>query len=165
MLKLAGEADIIPTVLTRCDALLDLGRTRRVASPQQTYGLIARDTGCSFPGCAASPEWCERHHLIPWAEGGPTSVDNLTLLCRYHHHNFASRGWTCQMNPDRLPTWIPPAWIDPDRRPLMNNRIVSRHGLERRRRARTRSPAPADLTGQDLVSAQLTSAALAPAMT
>lgn len=50
-------------------------------------------------------------------------IRNLTLLCRYHHHNFASRGWTCRMNLDRLPEWIPPVWVDKQQVPLLNNRI------------------------------------------
>jgi hypothetical protein len=50
-------------------------------------------------------------------------MTNLTLLCRYHHHNFASRGWACRLNHDGLPAWIPPRHIDPDQTPLVNTRI------------------------------------------
>ncbi|HET9872295.1 MAG TPA: hypothetical protein VFP89_06840 [Propionibacteriaceae bacterium] len=35
-------------------------------------------------------------------DGGSTDLDNLTLLCRYHHH-YASRGWRCRLTTDRLP--------------------------------------------------------------
>lgn len=144
VLKLAGEADILPTLLTTSGAVLDLGRTRRVASANQTYALIARDQGCSFPGCTAPPEWSERHHILSWLEGGLTNLDNLTLLCRYHHHNFGSRGWACELNDHRLPTWIPPAWIDPERKPLINNRVLERQAV-RSRRATTRAITWADL--------------------
>jgi hypothetical protein len=58
-------------------------------------------------------------------DGGLTDLSNLTLLCSYHHHQFARRGWTCQMIDD-LPAWIPPVWIDPERRPLRNERIAAR---------------------------------------
>ncbi|SDR69398.1 HNH endonuclease [Friedmanniella luteola] len=107
LLELAAEAEVIPTVLDRSGAVLTLGRTRRIASRSQTLALAARDGGCSFPGCDHPPPWCERHHIVPWLEGGPTNLDNLTLLCRYHHHNFAARGWTCRLGEDRLPVWIP----------------------------------------------------------
>ena len=40
----------------RAGAVLDLGRTRRIATPAQTYALIARDGGCSFPGCDHPPD-------------------------------------------------------------------------------------------------------------
>ena len=71
----------------------------------------------------AAPQWCERHHIIPWGAGGPTNLDNLTLLCRFHHHQFEKRGWTCQLNPDRLPIWIPPKWVDRQQRPILHHRI------------------------------------------
>lgn len=123
VLKLAAEADLIPTVINRAGAVLDQGRARRVATTTQTWALYARDRGCSFPGCDQPPEMCERHHLIAWIDGGPTNLNNLTLLCRYHHHNFTSRGWTGTINPDGLPQWTPPSWIDREQRPMINNRI------------------------------------------
>jgi hypothetical protein len=98
---------------------------RRIASAGQTAALIARDRGCSFPGCDTAPEWCERHHVISWGEGGATDLNNLTLLYRYHHSNFLRRGWDCEINGDGLPAWRPPPWVDRDRKPLINNRIRS----------------------------------------
>jgi hypothetical protein len=82
--------------------------------------LVARDGGCSFPGCTHPPEFCERHHTREWIDGGPTDLDNLTLVCRYHHHNFASRGWVCRLNPDGIPEWVPPRHIDRTQTPLVN---------------------------------------------
>ena len=105
-------------------AVLDLYRTRRIATPTQTLALIARDGGCSFPGCEVAPQWCERHHVIGWYDGGPTNIGNLTLVCGFHHHHFAQRGWQCMINTDGLPVWIPPRWIDPQQRPIMNHRII-----------------------------------------
>ena len=126
VLGLADQADIVTVVLSPLGAVLSLGRTRRCASPAQTLALIARDGGCSFPGCSRPPEWCERHHVEAWIDGGATDVANLTLLCSYHHHHFAARGWTCQMT-DGLPTWTPPRWIDREQKPIRNTRITARH--------------------------------------
>jgi Domain of unknown function (DUF222)/HNH endonuclease len=123
LLKVAGEAEIIPAVLATSGSILTLGRSRRLASRSQVQALIARDAGCSFPSCDRPPEWCERHHIKEWIDGGHTDLDNLTLLCAYHHHNFEQRGWNCQINHDRLPEWRPPRWIDPDQRPVMNARV------------------------------------------
>ena len=78
----------------------------------------------SFPGCDVAPQWCERHHIVPWQVGGDTNLDNLTLLCRYHHRHFEQGGWTCRLNDDGLPVWIPPQWIDRQRRPILNPRIT-----------------------------------------
>ncbi len=123
-LRLAGEAEIVPAVLATGGEPLTLGRTRRIASPSQTLALVARDGGCSFPGCDRPPDLCERHHIVAWVEGGLTNLDNLTLVCRYHHHNFADRGWTCELNADRVPQWRPPRWVDPDRKPQVHHRIL-----------------------------------------
>ncbi len=100
---------------------LYLGRTSRIATPGQTVALAARDRGCSFPGCDRPPSHCQRHHITDWANGGPTDIDNLTLLCGYHHREHAKRGWECVML-NGLPHWRPPAWLDPQRTPIRNTR-------------------------------------------
>jgi hypothetical protein len=87
-----------------------------------------------FLTCDIAPEWCERHH-ISWIDGGTTDLDNMTLPCKYHHHYFANRGWTCRMNADQLPEWIPPTWIDRHQHPILHPRI-------RIRRWRPQSPLP-----------------------
>ena len=121
---LADQADIAICFKNARGAVLDLWRTRRIASPAQTLALIARDAGCSFPGCNVAPQWCERHHVIAWYDGGNTNLQNLTLVCSYHHHQFAQRGWQCKINTDGLPVWIPPKWIDRHQRPILNARIT-----------------------------------------
>jgi hypothetical protein len=145
LLRIAEEAEIWPTIIDHNSVPLALGRTQRLASKGQTRALIARDGGCSFPGCTHPPEWCDRHHILDWIHGGPTDLDNLTLLCRYHHTHFLQKGWTCRLNAHRLPEWIPPWWIDRDQRPHINQRIRrlhAQHQLDTRRRRR-RSPAAA----------------------
>jgi hypothetical protein len=138
LLRIADEAEIWPTIIDRHGVPLALGRTRRIASRGQSMALIAREGGCSFPGCDHPPRWCDRHHVIDWIDGGPTNLDNLTLLCRYHHTHFLQNGWACRINADGLPEWIPPRWIDPEQRPQLNARIrrlqTQRElGLRRRR--------------------------------
>jgi hypothetical protein len=138
LLRIADQAEIWPTIINRNGVPLALGRTRRIATRGQTMALIAREGGCSFPGCDHPPQWCDRHHIIDWIDGGPTDLDNLTLLCRYHHTHFAQKDWSCRINDDRLPEWIPPRWIDPQQRPQLNGRIRRLHAqqeLSRRRRA------------------------------
>jgi Domain of unknown function (DUF222)/HNH endonuclease len=134
LLRIADEAEIWPTILDRNGVPLALGRTRRIASRGQTMALIAREGGCSFPGCDHPPQWCDRHHIIDWIDGGPTDLDNLTLLCRYHHTHFLQKGWSCRMNADGLPEWIPPRWIDPEQRPQLQTRIRRLHAQRQRSR-------------------------------
>jgi hypothetical protein len=138
LLRIADEAEIWPTIIDRNGVPLALGRTRRIATRGQTMALIAREGGCSFPGCDHPPQWCDRHHILDWIDGGPTDLDNLTLLCRYHHTHFLQKGWSCRINGDGLPEWIPPRWIDAEQRPQLNGRIRrlnAQQELGRRRRA------------------------------
>lgn len=84
--RLLCDADILTAALDRPSLKLDLGYSRRAASVSLRRALIARDRTCTAPGCGR-PHWmCEIHHIIPWAAGGPTNLDNLTLLCSKHHH-------------------------------------------------------------------------------
>jgi len=125
-LKMMDEAVVLGLVRDARGAVLNLYRHRRIASREQTLALIARDKGCSFPGCDQPPELCQRHHVVPCWRHGPTNLDNLTLVvCGYHHREFDRLGWQCVMT-DGLPRWIPPPHLDPHRAPRLNHRITLR---------------------------------------
>jgi hypothetical protein len=141
--RLVDEAEIWPIITSRHGVPLASGRSQRLASKGQTLALIARDGGCSFPGCTHPPAWCDRHHILDWISGGETDLNNLTLLCRYHHTHFLQKGWTCQINDNGLAEWIPPRWIDRDQRPHINDRIKRIHIQQLNRSNRQRTPAAA----------------------
>jgi Domain of unknown function (DUF222) len=140
LLRIADEAEIWPTIINHNNVPLALGRTRRIASPGQTMALHIRDGGCSFPGCSHPPSYCDRHHIRDWILGGLTDLDNLTLLCRYHHTHFLQKGWTCRINADDLPEWIPPWWIDQHQHPQINARIRRLHAQRQQQPRRRRRP-------------------------
>ena len=140
LLRIADEAEIWPTIINHHNVPLAVGRTRRLATPGQTMALHIRDGGCSFPGCTHPPSYCDRHHIVDWIHGGLTDLDNLTLLCRYHHTHFLQKGWTCRMNADDLPEWIPPWWIDQHQRPQINARIRRLHAQRQQQPRRRRRP-------------------------
>ncbi|KUG53624.1 hypothetical protein AVL62_02250 [Serinicoccus chungangensis] len=83
--ELACSADITPVWMAADGEPLALGRTTRYASSAQWKALVARDRGCSYPGCSALPQWCDSHHVDWWSRGGRTDVDRMTLLCGRHH--------------------------------------------------------------------------------
>jgi hypothetical protein len=119
--RLACDAGIIPAVLGTSGQVLDLGRTARTASPAQRRALALRDGGCCFPGCDRPPGWCDAHHIRHWKQLGATDLDNLVLLCSYHHRVLHDGGWEVQPVADgSRPLFLPPAWIDPDRRSRRN---------------------------------------------
>ncbi|WP_462417951.1 HNH endonuclease signature motif containing protein [Kytococcus sp. Marseille-QA3725] len=81
----ACDARVVPAVLGSDGAPLEIGRADRNATGAQRGFLALRDGGCTFPGCDRPPGWCHAHHVVHWADGGPTDVDNLALLCERHH--------------------------------------------------------------------------------
>ena len=101
LLRIADEAEIWPTIINHHNIPLAMGRTRRIATPGQTMALHIETTDVRSPGVPIHPYWCDRHHIQDWILGGPTDLDNLTLLCRYHHTHFLQKGWTCRINSDR----------------------------------------------------------------
>jgi hypothetical protein len=117
--RLTDTADLYRVDFDDVTGDLSLGHTRRLAQPAQRRALAARDRGCSFPNCTVPPAWCQAHHIVGWRAGGPTDLDNLTLLCGHHHRSFETAGWECVML-DSRPHWRPPAWLDPQRRPRRN---------------------------------------------
>ncbi|AVP68057.1 HNH endonuclease signature motif containing protein [Prescottella equi] len=115
--RLACDCHLTPIVMD--DGVpLNLGRTSRTVSKKQRRALIARDHGCAFPGCGAPPAHCEGHHIKHWADGGPTDLDNLVLLCRYHHTLLHHSHWEVHIGPDRKPWFTPPSTVDPHKKPV-----------------------------------------------
>jgi hypothetical protein len=72
---------------------LSVGRATRTIPARIRTALILRDQGCRFPGCDRPPAWTDGHHIIHWADGGPTELANLVSLCRSHHRRVHEEGW------------------------------------------------------------------------
>lgn len=117
---LDGGTRIVPVVLGPFQQVTATGRAIRLFTEGQRLAMIARDQGCSFPGCDVAPQWTEAHHVTEHQHGGHTVIGNGTLLCRFHHAHFARLGWQCHMI-NNLPHWTPPVWIDPQQRPRRNH--------------------------------------------
>jgi hypothetical protein len=83
--RITCDAGIIPMVLGSDSEPLDVGRKTRTIPTAIRRALENRDRGCTWAGCGAPVGWCDAHHIIHWADGGDTSLPNLTLLCRKHH--------------------------------------------------------------------------------
>jgi hypothetical protein len=107
---------------TRDGSVLDVGRKTRGIPPAIRRALTARDGQCRFPCCTG--RHTDAHHIEHWADGGPTRLDNLVLLCRRHHRAVHEEGWTVawgvdgevqftRSNGERLETAPPaPRWQD-----------------------------------------------------
>jgi hypothetical protein len=88
---------------------LDVGHARDIPDHIRR-AVILRDKHCGWPGgCDVPPAGCEVHHLVPWSEGGKTSVDDLKLFCKFHHHVKIHRdGWKVIMHADGTTEAISP---------------------------------------------------------
>jgi hypothetical protein len=117
----ACDAMIIPAVLGANSEPLNLGRLRRLISAGLRRALFLRDRGCAFPGCHRPPRHCQGHHIRHWAEGGPTDLGNLVLMCAHHHRLLHRSGWEVRIAPDGLPEFLPPRFLDKHRKPRRNN--------------------------------------------
>jgi Domain of unknown function (DUF222)/HNH endonuclease len=78
--------------------LLEVGARTRTIPPALRRALQHRDKGCSFPGCGV--RFGQGHHIRHWAQGGPTTLSNLTLLCRQHHRAVHEEGFQVERQPD-----------------------------------------------------------------
>jgi hypothetical protein len=63
-----------------------------IAGPTRR-ALEIRDRHCQWPGCERPASKCDGHHVVHWIHGGPTDLDNLTLLCRRHHRMVHEGDW------------------------------------------------------------------------
>lgn len=118
-LTLAGEAQVQAVRIGSIKGIEAYSHTQRLFTQQQRLALIARDGGCSVPGCTMPPALTEAHHIVEWATSRRTSVDNGTLVCGDHHRELPARGWRCVLQ-DGYPHWIAPAWLDPSQTPRRN---------------------------------------------
>jgi len=84
--QLTCDCDIHRIVLDQNGIPLDVGRKSRTFPAHLRKALELRDGGCVFPGCDRPPGWAEAHHIIHWAQGGHTSLENAALFCSKHHH-------------------------------------------------------------------------------
>ena len=83
------------------------GRARRWPSDSQRREIMRRDRHCRFPGCT-NVTFTNVHHIVPWKPGGRTDLDNLALLCEFHHHRVHSRHWTMSGDANEELTFVGP---------------------------------------------------------
>ena len=96
--RLACDPEVVEVTRGADGSVLDVGRRRRTVDWRLRKALEVRDGACRFPGCGS--RHTQAHHAVPWSEGGRTALDNLILLCRFHHKTMHEGGWRVRMGPD-----------------------------------------------------------------
>ena len=104
---LACDGNVTRIVIGPDSVPLDVGRTHRVVPPHLRRAVELRDKTCVFTGCEAPAWWCDVHHLLHWADGGETSLENSGLLCE-RHHTKVHHGFRIERDDEgRWRTWRP----------------------------------------------------------
>ncbi len=78
--------------------VVEVGPRTRTVPTALRRALAFRDHGCRFPGCDLP--FGQAHHIKHWAQGGPTTLSNLVLLCRRHHRAVHEEGFQVERGDD-----------------------------------------------------------------
>jgi hypothetical protein len=98
----------VQMVLERPDGTVaGVGRLAREPSAWMMRQLRHRDDACRFPGCDAR-RFTQAHHIEWWSRGGTTDLDNLILICSFHHKLVHEHGWSIERNDDGDVAWQRP---------------------------------------------------------
>ncbi|MCX6492688.1 MAG: DUF222 domain-containing protein, partial [Rhodococcus sp.] len=125
--QLACDCLLTAIVMDENGNPLNLARTARTVTAKQKRALTARDHGCAFPGCGKPAAWTEGHHIWHWTDGGPTDMNNLVLLCGFHHRLIHHSDWEVFIGSDQHPWFVPPATVDPYRQPRPSHARAGPH--------------------------------------
>jgi len=87
--------------------VLQAGVARRAPTPWMVRQLRYRDRGCRFPGCGTNA-FTQAHHVRWWSRGGTTDLENLVLVCSFHHRLVHEHSWAIRRDGADV------AWITPD---------------------------------------------------
>jgi hypothetical protein len=85
--RLSCDASLVTVLEDEGGGVLNVGRRSRVVPGHIRRALMERDGVCQYPGCHES-RYVDAHHIVHWADGGETSLDNLVILCRHHHRQL-----------------------------------------------------------------------------
>ncbi len=108
--RLCCDAEVVPVTRGADGSVLDVGRRRRTVDWRLRKALEARDGGCRFPGCDSRLR-THAHHIRHWARGGETALDNLVLLCPFHHRTVHEGGWRVEMDERGVPRFFNPLGV------------------------------------------------------
>jgi Domain of unknown function (DUF222)/HNH endonuclease len=115
--RLACDASRVVMHHDRNGRVVEVGARTRTIPPAIRRALRHRDRGCRFPGCGI--RFGQGHHIRHWAQGGPTTLSNLAMLCRRHHRCVHEEGYHVERLPDgELQFRRPNGSVLPDLPPL-----------------------------------------------
>src|SRR5438132_3294733 len=96
--RLACDASRVVMRHDRDGRVVEVDARTRTIPPALRRALHHRDRGCRFPGCGV--RFGQGHHIRHWAQGGPTTLSNLAMLCRRHHRAVHEEGYQLDRQPN-----------------------------------------------------------------
>ncbi len=93
--------------------LLEFGRKTYRPPAALNDHVKRRDKVCRAPGCNRSAKFADVDHIVPWDEGGETTVSNLASLCRRHHLLKTFGGWSYALDSQGNANWSLPSGNQP----------------------------------------------------
>jgi hypothetical protein len=109
-------------VLPILDLAAPIGTDAYAPTARLARQVRLRDRTCVFPWCTRPAAGCDLDHVVAYdhdaaatgmPQPGPTTSDNLAVLCRRHHRLKTHTAWTYRPDPDHPPgsgTWL---WTSP----------------------------------------------------
>ncbi len=104
--ELVCNARLTGYVYDTTGAALWRTKSSRTATEGQRQALLDRWGGCFH--CAARPDMCQIHHIVPVSQGGVTKIDNMVPVCWDCHNKIHHHGWQVHKRPDERHTLHPP---------------------------------------------------------
>jgi hypothetical protein len=105
--RLLCTARIQPVIEDTAGDPVRVGRLLRDPPAWMMRQLRYRDGECRFPGCGTR-RFTQAHHVVWWERGGPTDLDNLVLVCTFHHKLVHEHGWAVRRDRDGTVRWFRP---------------------------------------------------------
>ena len=105
--RVSCDSALVAVTTGKSGEILDVGRKTRVVPTPIRRALWSRDRGCRFPMCT-NRRFVDAHHVRHWSRGGPTSFDNLVLLCSFHHRLLHEGGFKVSMAAGDIPRFLTP---------------------------------------------------------
>jgi hypothetical protein len=119
--RVSCDGAVVAVTTGESGEVLSVGRKTRVVPTAIRRALWSRDRGCRFPMCT-NRRFVDAHHVQHWAHGGRTSLDNLVLLCSFHHRLLHEGGFRMSFRAGDVPRFFTPRGREiervPESRPL-----------------------------------------------
>ena len=103
--RLACNARVQVLLENESEVPVRVGRMSREPPTWMVRQLKYRDRECRFPGCG-SRRFTQAHHVVWWERGGPTDLENLVLVCTFHHRLVHEYGWQVRREEDGSVSWF-----------------------------------------------------------